>query len=87
MDEEVREAEVFAESSGKTGFPGFGFVRTGRNHPFLGPPGRWGRRTAAEGLDGRKTGVYSYSEAKREVPWKRRFWLYRKSCYVHPSQR
>jgi len=74
MDEEVREAEVFAESSGETGFPGFGFVRTGRNYPFLGPPGRWGRRTAPEGLDGRKR-VYTGErpEAKMEIPGKREF--------------
>lgn len=67
MDAEVT-GEVFAECKGKRGFPGFGFLGTGRNYPFLGQPGRWARKTAPERARREANGCILNGD--REPKWK-----------------
>jgi hypothetical protein len=69
MDREVSEGEVFAESHGKTGFPGLRFFRRRLNCAWRGEDGS---RTAKLQLGGSKEGGLEYTGwkpgAKMEIP-------------------
>jgi hypothetical protein len=65
-DQEVRAGEVFVESAGKTGFPGFGFSRQGDNRALRAEDGS--RREKLQ-RGGSKEGNWMYTGCVLVPDW------------------